>query len=73
MDSNTHSAQGPAEFPEDLAALAAALDQLDTRDLDRLTETSRAERVMALRPMVERLEGQWLKELAGACPRRRRR
>ena len=41
------------------------LDRLNARDLDRLPEVVRAERVLELRRMVDRLEGQWLKELAG--------
>jgi Domain of unknown function (DUF222)/HNH endonuclease len=69
MDSNTHSTQGPTGSADELADLSALLDRLDTRDLDRLSETARAERVMLLRPMVERLEGQWLKELAGVDAR----
>src|SRR5829696_2501164 len=55
MDSNTHSNQVVAwpelpVLPDDLAGLAAVVDELADQDLDRL-------------------EGQWLKELAGvdAC------
>jgi hypothetical protein len=50
---------------DDLAALTADLDALTTRDLDGLCEVVRAERVLALRQLADRLEGQWLKELAG--------
>ena len=63
MDSNTHSTQ-----PLDrdwLAALAVVADGLAAQDLDRLPEVVRAERVLRLRGLVDRLEGQWLKELAG--------
>src|SRR5829696_2161460 len=69
MDSNTHSTQGAAELPEDLAELTAVLDRMVARDLERLPEAARAERVMVLGPMVERLVGQWLKELAGVDAR----
>jgi Domain of unknown function (DUF222)/HNH endonuclease len=51
--------------PDDLAALAAALDRLAAQDLDRLPDPARAERVLVLRRLVDRHEGQWLKELAG--------
>jgi len=69
MVSNTHSTQGAAELPEDLAALTAVLDRMAARDLERLSQAARAERVMVLGPMVERLVGQWLKELAGVDAR----
>ena len=62
MDSNTHSAS-PAE--EALAALATMVDRLAARDLDGLADAVRAARVLELRPLLDRLEGQWLKELAG--------
>jgi len=72
MDSNTHSNQPPgpqpAGHPDDLADLAeltAALDRLAARDLDRLSDRVRAQRVLALRRQRDRLDGQWLKELAG--------
>jgi hypothetical protein len=48
-----------------LAALAAVADQLASQDLDRLSDGVRADRVLQLRRLVDRLEGQWLKELAG--------
>src|SRR5215212_10886265 len=83
MDSNTDSAQppqppgppGPPEGPElpalpdDLAGLAAVVDELADQDLDRLSDRVRAERVQGLRWLVDRLEGQWLKELAGVDAR----
>src|ERR687897_1069807 len=65
MDSNTHSTLPPSQPSDDLAALAAVADQLATQDLDRLSDGVRAERVLQLRRLVDRLEGQWLKELAG--------
>jgi hypothetical protein len=73
MDPNTHStsqstrrAAGP---PDNLAMLTAALDGLAAQDLERLTDTVLAERVLALRQLVDRLEGHWLKELAGVDAR----
>src|SRR5215203_2049742 len=81
MDSNIHSAQGPVESagqqstrpptppPDDLAELTALLDRMAARDLERLTDAVRAERVQGLRPLADRLEGQWLKELAGVDAR----
>src|SRR5829696_7959321 len=64
--SRTHiRPKGPAGLPEDLAALTVVLDRMAARDLERLSQAARAERVMVLGPMVERLVGQWLKELAG--------
>jgi hypothetical protein len=64
MDSNTHSTRPPRR-PGGLAGLAAAVDDLAAQDLDRLPDTVRAERVLRLRRMLDRLEGHWLKELAG--------
>src|SRR5918993_4897413 len=69
MDSNTHSTQPPGRHPDgqpdDLAALAAAADRLAAQDLNRLPDAVVAERVLRLRQLVDRLEGQWLNELAG--------
>jgi hypothetical protein len=73
MDSNTHSnsseGQPPPESPDGLAAVAADLAALAAQDPDRLSDTAQAERVLALRRLADRLEGQWLQELAGvdAC------
>jgi hypothetical protein len=61
MDSNTHSTSAPAG----LGALAAAVDELAAQDLDRLGDAALADRVMALRGLMDRLEGHWLGELAG--------
>src|SRR5919107_5640487 len=55
----------PPELPEDLAELAAVVDKLAGQDLDRLSGPVRAQRTQGLRWLVDRLEGQWLKELAG--------
>ena len=73
MDSNTHSTgqpgHQPAEHRDDLATLTAALDRLNARDLEGLSDGVRAERALALRGLVDRLEGHWLKELAGVDAR----
>jgi hypothetical protein len=69
MDSNTYSASRSARpaagGSEGLAALAAAVDSLAVQDLDGLSDAVRAERVLELRRLVDRLEGHWLQELAG--------
>jgi hypothetical protein len=78
MDSNTHSASpadrrpaetldGLADRPTSLtglAAVAAELHELATHDPNRLPDGVRAERVLQLRRLVDRLEGHWLNELA---------
>jgi hypothetical protein len=76
MESNTHStghpdrqsvgqpAGGWAGLPDGLAALAAVVDQLATQDRDGLADHVRAERVLVLRRLLDRLEGHWLAELA---------
>src|ERR671913_2430212 len=73
MDSNTHSTPPPGRHPDgqpdDLAALAAAADRLAAQGLNRLPDAVVAERVLELRQLVDRLEGQWLKELAGVDAR----
>src|SRR5215204_5361340 len=69
MDPNTHSIQHPAERPDRLAVLAAAVDGLAAQDLDGLADAVRAERVLVLRGLVDRLEGHWLKELAAVDAR----
>jgi Domain of unknown function (DUF222)/HNH endonuclease len=60
MDSNTHS----TGTPDPLAALAAAVDGLAAQDLDGLPDATRAERVLVLRRLLDRLEGHWLQHLA---------
>jgi hypothetical protein len=50
---------------DELAALAALVDDLADRDLTALTDAQAAARVLVLRRLVDRLEGQWLRELAG--------
>jgi hypothetical protein len=65
MDSNTHSTGQPAG----LAALTTAVQELATQDLDGLTDAVRAERVLVLRRLLDRLEGHWLQELAAVDAR----
>jgi hypothetical protein len=65
MDSNTHSAL-PAD---ELASLTAAVEGLAAQALSGLTDAVRAERVLELRQLLDRLEGQWLAELAGVDAR----
>ena len=65
MDSNTHSTSHSAGTPAGFAALVAELQGLAAQDPDRLADGAWAERVLVLRGLVERLEGQWLAELAG--------
>jgi hypothetical protein len=60
MDPNTHSTQ-----PGGIGLLAAAVDQLAVEDLDALPDAQAARRVLVLRRLIERLEGHWLRELAG--------
>jgi Domain of unknown function (DUF222)/HNH endonuclease len=60
MNSNTHS----SSRPDRLAALAAAVEELATQDLDRLADAALADQVLQLRWLVERLEGHWLRTLA---------
>jgi hypothetical protein len=83
MDSNTYSVEpadehptGPAGGPKaDLEAglgeLAAAVDRLATQDpaMTGWSDAVRAERVLVLRRLVDRLEGVWLRELAGVDAR----
>ena len=65
MDSNTYSVRPVAS----LTALAAVVNDLAAQELDGLSDAVRAERVLVLRRLVDRLEGQWLKELAGVDAR----
>jgi hypothetical protein len=61
MNPNTHS----SERPNGLGLLAAAVDELATEDLAGLRDGEAAQRVLVLRGLIERLEGVWLRELAG--------
>ena len=69
MDSNTHSTSQPVRTGTGWPPLVVVADGLAAQDLDRLTDLVRAERVLVLRRLVDRLEGQWLKELAGVDAR----
>jgi uncharacterized protein DUF222 len=60
MNPNTHS----SDWSGGLDLLAAAVDQLAAEDLDALPDSEAARRVLVLRRLLERLEGQWLRELA---------
>jgi hypothetical protein len=53
MNSNTHSTSTAG----DLAGLVAALEELATQNPDRLAAAARAERVLQLRRLLDRLEG----------------
>jgi hypothetical protein len=59
----------PGGPPDRWAALEAVVDDLAAQDLEGLTDAALAEQALGLRRLVDRLEGQWLGELAGvdAC------
>src|ERR671910_470502 len=65
MGTNTSSMSQPTGRPDRLAGLTAAVDELATQDPDGLPDAVRAEEVLRLRRLVDRLEGIWLNELAG--------
>ncbi len=65
MDSNIDSNAPPGG----LRPLAAAVDALAAQDLDGLPAPQAAQRVLVLRALLERLEGQWLRELAAVDAR----
>ena len=69
MDSNTHSTSHSTGAPVGLAGLVAELQGLVDQDLDGLADGALAERVMALRGLMDRLEGHWLGELAAVDAR----
>jgi hypothetical protein len=68
MNPNRCSPEGrerpPGSPPDRLAALAAVVDDLAAQDLAGLPDGARAQRVLGRR-LLDRLEGQWLGELAG--------
>jgi hypothetical protein len=64
MDSNTHSTSRSASAPAGLSGLVAELQGLVDQGVGGLADGALAERVMALRGLVDRLEGHWLGELA---------
>jgi hypothetical protein len=45
------------------------MDDLATQDLDGLTDAALAEQVLQLRCLLDRLEGQWLQQLAAVDAR----
>jgi hypothetical protein len=69
MDSNTHSTRHSTGTPAGFSAMVAELQGLADQPLDGLADTARAERVLQLRGLVDRLEGQWLAELAAVDAR----
>src|ERR687892_1397141 len=85
MDSNTHSigsslspppgpstssSAGESTGPSaGLAGLAAELAGLAAQDLTGLPDATRAQRVLRLRRLLDRLEGHWLQELAAVDAR----
>jgi hypothetical protein len=68
MDSNTHSTRSwtgaPAGTPAGLTALAAELQGLAAQPRDGLPDAARADRIMALQGLADRLQGHLLWELA---------
>jgi hypothetical protein len=60
MNPNTHSTR-----PGGIGLLAAAVDQLAVEDLDARPDAQAARQELVLRRLIERLEGHWLRELAG--------
>jgi predicted DNA-binding transcriptional regulator YafY len=73
MDSNTHSTGALDQRAERdtgrAGAIAAELQGLADQPLGGLTDAAWAKRLMALRGLAERLEGQWLAELAASVGR----
>jgi hypothetical protein len=65
MDSNTHSVGAPAG----LAAVVADLQALAAQDVDGLSDGARAQRILQLQGLADRLDGQWLAELAAVDAR----
>jgi uncharacterized protein DUF222/HNH endonuclease len=60
MESNVYSISGPVG----LERLSAVVEELAATDLTRLSDGVVAQRVLVLRRLLDRLEGQWLRELA---------
>jgi hypothetical protein len=63
MDSNTHSTSR-SEGPAGLTAIAAELQGLADQPLGGLGDAARAERILTLQGLADRLQGQLLAELA---------
>jgi hypothetical protein len=64
MHSNTHS-----DTPDRLGSLSAASQELAAEDLDRLADPALAEDLLAMRRLLDGLEGQWLRRLAAVDAR----
>jgi hypothetical protein len=62
-------AGAPQRSADGLAGLAGAADRLAAQDLDGLSDAALAERVLELRRLLDRLEGQWLQTLAAVDAR----
>jgi uncharacterized protein DUF222/HNH endonuclease len=67
MNPNTYST--PVAPADALTALEAVVNQLAPQHLDHLSDGVRAERVLQLRRLLDRLEGHWLSELAAVDAR----
>jgi hypothetical protein len=65
MESNMHSSQDS----DRLAALTAALDDLETQDFDGLPHALQVEWLLEVRALLDLLEVQWLRELAAVDAR----
>jgi hypothetical protein len=61
MNPNTHSMSAAGG----LNRLAAAVEEVAAEDLDALPDAQAARQELVLRRLIERLEGHWLRELAG--------
>ena len=61
MSTNTSSTTGRLDR---LGSLTAVVDEVATQDPDGLPDAVRAEEVLRLRRLLDRLEGHWLHQLA---------
>ena len=61
MSTNTSSTTGRLDR---LGSLTAAIDEVATQDPEGLPDAVRAEEVLRLRRLLDRLEGHWLHQLA---------
>jgi hypothetical protein len=64
MSTNTSSTTSSPGRAGRLAALAAAVEELAAQEPDGLPDAVRAEEVLVLRRLLDRLEGHWLHQLA---------
>jgi hypothetical protein len=69
MSTNTSSTEDSPGRPDRLRSLTAAVDEVAAQDPDGLTDAALAEQVLALRRLVDRLEGHWLHQLAAVDAR----